>query len=122
MTTTNGSFSNVRTEVKLVHSNLDQEVIMITEDKLRLVLNEHLTKAEKKKDLIAPSGIFITIATIFATTTFKKFFFEPATWEAIFFICGAISLYLLIRAGLRAFNSPSVDSIIEKIKNKSENN
>lgn len=115
----NGRFSKVQAPIRNVHSNLDQEVIQVTEDKLRLVLNEHLTQVEKKNGWIAPLGIVITIVTLFTTATFKDAFFKAATWEAIFLLSGLLSLAWLMKAAYVAFSSPSVDAVVEKIKNKS---
>ncbi|EXI85602.1 MAG: hypothetical protein AW11_03430 [Candidatus Accumulibacter regalis] len=117
---TNGHFFNqVNAPIKVVHSNLDQEIIQITEDKLRLVLNQHIAAAEQRKAWIAPLGILVAIVIVFSTSTFKDVFFKAPTWEAIFFIAGLLSLGWLIRTLWQAHNSPTVDSLVEKIKNRS---
>lgn len=115
-----GRFAQVQAPVKFVHSNLDQEIIQITEDKLRLVLNEHVSHVEQRKSWIAPLGILIAIITAFATSNFKDaFLIKSATWEAIFIITGIISLSYLIICIVTAVKCPSVQDIVDKIKNRS---
>jgi hypothetical protein len=112
-----GRFAQVQAPVKVVHSNLDQEIIQVTEDKLRLVLNEHVTQAEQRKAWIAPLSLLVAIVTIFATSNFKDAFFKAPTWEAIFFITGVLSAGWLALTALQAAKSPTVQDIVEKIKN-----
>lgn len=116
---TNGRFSQVQAPVKVIHSNLDQEIIQITEDKLRLVLNEHIAQTEQRKAWIAPLGLLIAIITAFTTSNFKDALFKAHTWEAIFFITGLLSAGWLALTGIQAIRSPSVQEIVEKIKNRS---
>ena len=115
----NGRFSQVQAPNRVVHSNLEQEVIQITEDKLRLVLNEHLAHCEQRKAWIAPLGIVITIITVFAASSFKDAFFKSETWEAAFLISGLLCTGWLVWAIVHAWKSPSVGDVIEKVKNRS---
>jgi len=117
----NGSYSKVQAPVRNVHTNLDQNVIQVTEDKLLLVLNEHLDNVERKNEWIAPLGILIAIITTFSTSNFKEAGFSAPTWEAIFFICGLLSAGWLVRAIYIAYCSPSIEQVVEKIKNSSGN-
>lgn len=43
----NGVFSQIQAQTTGVYSNLDQDVILITEDRLRLVLQAHTDALEK---------------------------------------------------------------------------
>ena len=113
-----GRFAEIQAPVKVIHSNLDQEIIQITEDKLRLVLNEHIGQAEQRKGWIAPLSLLIAIATVFATSTFKDALFKAPTWEAFFVIAGLLSLGWLLWTVRQAWRSPSVQDIVEKIKNR----
>lgn len=42
-----------------VHKNLSQEIIVINIDKVKLILNEHQKKVQKKIDLINPLALFL---------------------------------------------------------------
>lgn len=119
MATNNGRFAQVQAPVKVIHSNLDQEIIQITEDKLRLVLNQHVAEAEQRKAWIAPLGLLVAILTVFATSNFKDAFFKAPTWEAIFFITGLLSAGWLVWTVRQSLQSPSVQDIVEKVKNRS---
>ena len=115
----NGSFTNIETPVKIIHSNLEQEVIQITEDKLRLSLNEYLVRIEKSKDWIAPFGILLTLLVTFETADFKEFFFSIETWKAVYLIATIGSIGWLIQALYSRLSSISVDDLISKIKDPS---
>lgn len=103
-------------EVTNVHSNLNQEVIKITSDKLKLILKDYLTLMERKKEWLAPLGIFVTIMVVLTTTNFQKAYFSADTWQAIFVISAILSGGWLIKSGWQAIKSPSVDDVVEKIK------
>lgn len=99
-----------------VHFNLDQNAIITTEDKVRLVLLTHIAVLEQKKSWIAPAGIFITIIASCVTTNFKDFWIPAATWEAIFLLSGATAFVWLLVALMRAYRAPSVDDIVSELK------
>jgi len=105
-----------------VHFNLDQNAIITTEDKVRLVLLTHLTVLEKKNSWIAPAGTFITILTSFVTTNFKDFWLPASTWEAIFLLSGVASFVWLIVALKQAYSAPSVDDIVSELKTSVQSN
>lgn len=103
-------------EVSDVHSNLNQEVIKITTDKLKLILKDYLWQLEKKREWIAPLGIFITIVVVLSTTKFQDAYFSSDTWEAIFIISTFLSGGWLFKSLWTAFRSPSVDDVVDRIK------
>jgi hypothetical protein len=115
----NGKFAQIQAPTKVVHSNLDQEIIQITEDRLRLVLKDHLELVEEKKAWHAPLGVLIAIVAAFVTADFRDTYFKAATWQAFFLITGILSLIWLIKASYRAATSPSIDDIVSKIKARS---
>ena len=106
-----------KVEVTAFHSNIKQEIIEITTDKLRLILNDHLKKSEKKIEWHAALGIFLTaIASLFTTTFNTTFGVQGDVWRSIF-ILGAVSSFVwLIICGIKAFRTPTVDQLIERIK------
>lgn len=115
----NGKFAHIQAPTKVVHSNLDQEIIQITEDRLRLVLKDHLEFVEEKKAWHAPLGVVIAIVAVFVTADFRDAYFKAATWQAVFLITGVLSLIWLIKALYRAATSPCIDDIVSKIKTRS---
>ena len=111
-----GIYNEKSSPVTIVHSNLDQDVIQITEDRLRLILKDHLGLAEERKTWIAPLGILLAIVIAFVTTDFHDFYFKAPVWQAIFFISGLISFIWLCIYGYKAFSIPTINYIISKIK------
>ena len=103
--------------VTAIHVNTDQEIIQITEDKLRLVLNERLRMMEQKKDWIAPLGIVIAVVTVFCTSNFKDAFLKASVWEAIFILTGIIAFGWFAITAIRAAKAPSIDDVVTLIKN-----
>ena len=71
-----------------VHINVGQEVIMVTEDKLRLCLMAHSHALAVRVNWVAPVSLLVTILLVFASTDFRQFIFAPDTWRAVFAICG----------------------------------
>jgi len=92
-----GSIENLIKVYKL-HLNLSQEVIITTEDKIKLCLSEHLKRMEKRKDWIAPLGILLAIIVTLVTSSFEDVGLNYATWKAVFIITGLISFGWLIRS------------------------
>jgi hypothetical protein len=112
-----GFASQFMQDTSKVYSNLGQEIIITTEDKIRLCLMKHLSQMEKRNAWIAPLGILLTIAIVFPTTTFRDFFFLTAdTWKAIFVISGLISAAWLIRTLWEARVSSSLTDVVINIK------
>lgn len=99
-----------------VYPNLSQQVIMTTEDRLKLCLKENMKKAEKKNDWITPFSLLIAIITSFVTASFKDFIVSSKTWEAIFILVGIGSLVWLGLTIKNAFFKIDVEKIIEELK------
>ena len=119
MNNSTGRYSRKTVDVTAVHTNLQQEIIQITEDKLRLVLNDHVTSIEQKKGWVSPLGILITILVVFLTADFKKAFFESSTWEAFFMMSAVLTFIWFVKSAYTAYQAKSVADIICEIKNQS---
>ena len=112
-----GHFVHETVEVTAVHGNLTQEVIQITVDKLKLILQAHLQNMERRRDWIAPLGILATMLVVFPTTDFKQFAgLKAEVWQATFIIAVVLNLAWLFKSAWVAYNSPSVDVVLETIK------
>ncbi len=104
-------------DVSEIHLNVSQKMIITTEDKVRLCLLEHLNQIGRKGSWIAPLGIFITIATILATASFKEkaLLLSADTWHAIFVIMGVLSFVWFVYSSIRALMSKKID-FVEELK------
>lgn len=104
--------------VAVVHTNLQQEVIQITDDKLRLALDDHLRRREDAKSWMGPFGILFAVTTSFCTAEFKAVWNIPAAaWQAMFIVLGIASFVWLVNSVIRIFRGPSIDDLMKKIKN-----
>jgi len=99
-----------------LHLNLSQEAIVITEDKVRLCLIQHLGKIEARKEWIAPAGVVLTLLITFATTTFRDFGLKADVWQAMFVIATLLSVVWLLRAIWRAWKAPTVADVVLEMK------
>ncbi|HDY7983727.1 MULTISPECIES: hypothetical protein [Vibrio] len=112
----NGGFTSSHLVVKQVYSNTEQKLIQIPEDKLKLILTEHSSSLEKKGAWVAPLSILITILAVFATTEFKAFYFDAATWRAFFLFVSLATFLWLLKTLKHAFGGKSIDDVIDTIK------
>lgn len=112
-----GLFKEGTLPVTSTHSNTDQTLIVVTEDKVRLAINEYLSAIENRKSWHTPCGLFVTILAMFTTADFKKFVFEPHEWKAIFVVCLFASAGWFFSAVYKSIKAPSPELLIEKIKN-----
>lgn len=105
-----------------VYTNLGQEFIVTTEDKIRIKLDCHLNKIALKKDWITPVGIFLTVLLTLLTTEFKKFYFSADTWTAVFLIIEIITGIWSLVSIIKALRTEiTVDHLINEIKKGSLN-
>lgn len=116
-----GSLIDKTVEVKNVYTNVSQEIVKITVDKLRIVLTEHLKCLEEKKAWMTPLGIFITLMLVFTTADFKdSLTVKSSTWEA-FFLMGAVLTFIwLLHSIIRAIKTKTIEDVIEILKKNND--
>jgi hypothetical protein len=119
MNNSTGQYNDDTIKITAIHTNLNQEIIKITEDKLKIVLNNHSLNIEQKKAWMTPLSILVTIVLTFVTAEFKKAYFPAATWQAFFIMFAAITMIWLISAIILACKTKSIPNIIDEIKNQS---
>lgn len=111
-----GRFFKKSVEVTNVHSNVSQEIIEITTDRLTLKLNSHLDQLENKRGWVAPLSLVASLITTLSTTTFEKAILSADTWRAIYIITSLISAAWLIVSVYRSYKSPSIEDIVKSLK------
>ena len=99
-----------------VHFNVSQEVIITTEDKIRLSLSKQLKKMEKKRSWITPLSMLISFTLILITAGFKDAGLDAATWRAIFIIADVASFVWLIYSIKDALSSVKIEDVIDGLK------
>lgn len=99
-----------------IHTNLHQEMIIVTEDKLRLWLGEYEEGITAKQRWAIPFGIFLTVFVALVTSDFKDFVLMAGEWKGIFILIAAIVGLLSILYGVRAFRAEKKEDAIERLK------
>jgi hypothetical protein len=122
----NAGYSRKTVDVKQIHSNVDQQLIQITEDKLENILIKQLKFMNIKNSWVNPASILIAIVTAMTTATFKDSFGISANqWEALFTVVGLLSGGWLVRnivLILKNYNTSSIKYLISTIKNSDNDN
>ena len=102
--------------VGAIHENVEQNLITITEDRLRLRLMEHASALERKRAWVAPLGISIAIGLALLTSEFKNFGLPSSAWQAMFWMIEVAATVWLCVEVVRAIRAPKIDDLIERIK------
>lgn len=113
--------SNPSIDAKVTqHSNVDQDHITIPEDRVKLILLDHLKKIEDKKLWRTPLNMLVSsVAMQVATEKFKPFFFvSPESLETIVYLVILVSFgWCLINLHKVYKNrGASIDDIIRAMK------
>ena len=100
-----------------VHINLGQQMIIVTEDRLRLDLNDLSDSTKHRQKWHAPAGMFMTEMAASVTSDFHDTVgISGPQWEALFRLLMVITLFWLLAALIRARRGPSADSLIDRLK------
>ena len=97
-------------------SNVDQELIHVTKDKLKLCLIEHVDRVERTNEWVAPASLLITIvATLTAATFHTALDLSAEVWTAIFVVGALGCACWLLKTLLKFRRSLTVDELVDKI-------
>ncbi len=103
-----------------IHKNLTQDVIMTTQDKLRLALIEHREALASRQEWISAATLALSLITTLALTSFEdRLGLSAATWRALYGLCFLMALYWLATALIKLFRNRKrgdVDYLIKQIK------
>lgn len=102
-----------------VHSNLKQDIICTTNDKLQLALRDYEEALKAKQEVATCGGVFLTLLISIVTSTPQDFLKISADiWSAVFilglFISGAVTIRALVRF-YKKKNNCSIDAVCQKI-------
>lgn len=91
---------------------------MVTADKVKLVLKEHIDQVNAKAQWQTPLGIFSSLLLTFVVSDFRTVVFPKEVWQATFLLSTALSAYWLLKSLWNAVRqkASSVDTIVEKLK------
>jgi hypothetical protein len=105
-----------------LHKNLAQDVIVTTEDKVRICLMQHQERLLLSTSWQTPLGLTATLGTTLVAATFQTNVLSADTWSALFVFALVLSLVWLVVAVWRAAaarGGHSIDTLIGLIKRSS---
>ncbi|MBL3574286.1 hypothetical protein JMK10_02180 [Rhodovulum sulfidophilum] len=105
--------------IERVSLNVSQSVIVTTEDKLKLCLQKYVSDAERSKEWIAPLSLLVGLLLSLVAADFRDAWLSASTWQAIFIISAALSLFWFLASLRRAFGNRTIDALINEIKSYS---
>lgn len=110
-------FDAVSVPVADIHNNVDQVVIRITEDKLRLILGEYERDVKEGRSWIAPLGICITVVVALTTGT-DNGTLPQGWWQPIHATACLYALaWLITTLAKRKWRSrPGIDAVVDSMK------
>lgn len=107
-----------------IHTNISQNIVLTTEDKLEICLRKHQDTLKAKSDWKTPLGIFITLVTVLITAEFKTVFgLNSDIWKASCFIACALTAGWSLKTLIKAFTlkgEGTIEKIINEIKKTSK--
>ena len=119
MANNNSPFSTA--PIKSIYQNTEQNVISITEDKLKVILLEYKEKNKLFYSWTTPLGIFISCLLATITSNFVDTLgLSASTWQAVFIMSTIGTGGWLIYAIYYAFNNKKRRSL-EDLKKKKKN-
>lgn len=115
------SLSPLYTQITQIRDICGQELIVINEDKLELLVSQHLSRAEKRYSWCVPAGIFISLLATLLTATFKdSLSVSSQNWQAIFqiaCICSAFWMIVQIAISIKYYKSKQF--FADEVRNRS---
>ncbi len=106
---------------------MDQEILIVSEDRVRLALRDYRKTVSDRFLWLAPAGICISLLScLAATTAFRPFAgISPTTWEALFLLLAGLSSIGTIWGIWRAWMTRRQDSeerFLESLKKSPNQN
>ena len=106
-----------------VHTNLDQHVWFILEDKVRLTLIDYQEQFKETSDWKTPLSLFITIVLVIISADFKDFpFISSATISGIAYAAAFFFACLALINGWKAYKRKrvTIDDVIQELRESSD--
>ncbi len=110
----------------IINQNYTSDIIVISEDKVEIILLKHLEIIKGYHSWSTPAALVISLGITFLTAEFNKSFLTvpPNVWAIIFTCILIISIYWLIRDGIKAMKNSkkrSTNYLINEMKASSSN-
>ncbi len=103
-----------------VVTNISQEYLITTIDKVKLCLFEHQGDLRVQSGWILPTGIFIPVVATLVAAQFNDFLgLSAAVWNAIYLLAAFISgvwLLIALRKAWRSRKRGSVEVLVDRLR------
>ncbi len=107
-----------------IHKNLTQDVIMTTQDKLRLAIIEYRDVLASRKEWISAGSLSLSLLTSLMLAQFQdKLGLSADTWRALYGFFFSLAFFWLINSLIRLYRNRKrgdVDYLIQQIKQVGE--
>ena len=105
-------------EYKEVFTNLDNNLVAITDDKLYNILNHHLIIASKQNDWVGLAGILVTIVIALITCKFDDILgiTNSGVFLFAFFVLSALLIFYHLVKSLCHRETTDADKMLTEIK------
>ncbi len=104
----------------IIHKNLSQDVVLTTEDKLRLALIQHRETLNSRAEWIGAGTLALSFLSSLLLTNFKDIGpLKAPTWQAIYFIFFVLALVRFVNILVRMYQNrkkATIDYVIKRIK------
>ena len=104
----------------VIHKNLTQDVVLTTEDKLRLALIQHRETLNSRAEWLGAGTLTLSFLSTLLLTTFKDVGpLSSSTWQAIYFIFFVLAFARLVNILVKMYvnrKKATIDYVIKKIK------
>ena len=98
-------------------SEININIISITEDRLENILNSHFKRISKSKDWIGAVALSVSLLIVLLTSEFKDLVLDAPTWKAFFLFLFLASVAYTAYCVCNYFrNRDSVETIMRDIK------
>jgi hypothetical protein len=101
----------------VVRVNVSQQMIILTEDRVRLRLDHFLRMEKKRREWYVPAGMLLTEIAASVTSTFHGAIgVSGVEWQAVFQVITVMTAVWLMCALTTVRRGASVDSLIDSLK------
>lgn len=116
-------FKRAMTEELVTHTNVKQELVITTVDKLQLCLMEHRDHLASRREWLGPAGILLAlVATLVAADFRPTLGLDAPTWHALFLLSALLTagfMGVLVLRAIRSVRSGGIDALIDRIAARS---
>jgi hypothetical protein len=100
-----------------VHYNLGQDVIIITEDRMRLKIDKHLRKISEARFWVTPLSVVVPIVLALLTADFHDWLLGATLWKSIFLLAAmGFGVWTIVAIVKAVSNRTNVDDLIHDLK------